>query len=63
MTYIELGLVGMKEGKSVKFNLQQQNHQNGHLSPFKLAKLLDPDASWDKVKTFRLSIFFFMLFV
>ena len=58
MTYIELGLVGMKEGKSVKFNLQQQNHQNGHLSPFKLAKLLDPDASWDKVKFFQLSIFF-----
>lgn len=38
----------MKEAKSVKFNLQQQ-HQNGHLSPFKLAKLLDPEASWDKV--------------
>jgi hypothetical protein len=41
----------MKEGKSVKFNLQQQ-HQNGHLSPFKLAKLLDPEASWDKVFCF-----------
>uniref|UniRef100_A0A2N9G5S9 Uncharacterized protein n=1 Tax=Fagus sylvatica TaxID=28930 RepID=A0A2N9G5S9_FAGSY len=38
----------MKEGKSAKFNLQQQSHQNGHLSPFKLAKLLDPEASWDK---------------
>jgi len=38
----------MKEAKSVNFNLQQQ-HQNGHLSPFKLAKLLDPEASWDKV--------------
>ncbi|GMY10892.1 respirasome Complex Assembly Factor 1 [Fagus crenata] len=38
----------MKEGKSVKLNLQQQSHQNGHLSPFKLAKLLDPEASWDK---------------
>ncbi|KAE9463524.1 hypothetical protein C3L33_04546, partial [Rhododendron williamsianum] len=39
----------MKEKKSVKFNLQQQQHQNGHLSPFKFAKLLDPEASWDKV--------------
>ncbi|CAL5388840.1 unnamed protein product [Camellia sinensis] len=42
----------MKERKSVKFNLQQQqqhhHHQNGHLSPFKFAKLLDPEASWDK---------------
>ncbi|KAL9412878.1 hypothetical protein AB3S75_041520 [Citrus x aurantiifolia] len=45
----------MKEGKTVKFNLhshqqqQQQQHANGgHLSPFKFAKLLDPDASWDK---------------
>ncbi|KAI8523792.1 hypothetical protein RHMOL_Rhmol13G0099700 [Rhododendron molle] len=38
----------MKERKSVKFNLQQQLYQNGHLSPFNLAKLLDPDASWDK---------------
>ncbi|KAI4334533.1 hypothetical protein L6164_019215 [Bauhinia variegata] len=37
----------MKEGKSVKFNHQQQ-HQNGHLSPSKFAKLLDPEASWDK---------------
>ncbi|XP_035541209.1 respirasome Complex Assembly Factor 1-like isoform X2 [Juglans regia] len=37
----------MKEGKSVKFNVQPQ-HQNGHLSPFKFAKLLDPEASWDK---------------
>lgn len=39
----------MKEGKSVKLNLQQ--HTNGHLSPFKqkLAKYLDPEASWDKV--------------
>ncbi|XP_043707688.1 respirasome Complex Assembly Factor 1-like [Telopea speciosissima] len=35
----------MKEGKSVKFNLQQQN---GRISPFKLSKLLDPEASWDK---------------
>ncbi|XP_068639234.1 uncharacterized protein [Aristolochia californica] len=34
----------MKEGKSVKHHLQQ----NGHISPFKLAKLLDPEASWDK---------------
>ncbi|BBH04766.1 Rab5-interacting family protein [Prunus dulcis] len=43
----------MKEGKSVKLNgqlqqQQQQQHQNGHLSPFKFAKLLDPEASWDK---------------
>lgn len=42
----------MKEAKTVKFNLQnQQQHQHangGHLSPFKFAKLLDPDASWDK---------------
>lgn len=37
----------MKEGKSVKFNHQQQ-HQNGHLSPSKFAKLFDPEASWDK---------------
>lgn len=43
----------MKEKKSVKFNLQQQQHQNGHLSPFKFAKLLDPEASWDKVRTFN----------
>nr|ACJ84168.1 unknown [Medicago truncatula] len=34
----------MKEAKSVP----QQHHQNGHLSPFKFAKLLDPEASWDK---------------
>lgn len=45
----------MKEGKSVKFNLPPQ-HQNGHLSPFKLAKLLDPEASWDKV-FFTLNLF------
>ncbi|CAL1401911.1 unnamed protein product [Linum trigynum] len=52
----------MKEAKSVKLSsqqaqaqqqlleqpLQQQQHQNGHLSPFKFAKLLDPEASWDK---------------
>ncbi|KAK4254946.1 hypothetical protein QN277_008016 [Acacia crassicarpa] len=37
----------MKEGKSIKVNHQQQ-HQNGHLSPSKFAKLLDPEASWDK---------------
>ncbi|XP_061359397.1 uncharacterized protein LOC133303495 [Gastrolobium bilobum] len=38
----------MKEGgKSVKLNHQQQ-HQNGHLSSSKFAKLLDPEASWDK---------------
>ena len=50
----------MKEGKSVKSNGQQQhNHHNGHLSPFKFAKLLDPEASWDKVRTL---IFCFLLF-
>ncbi|KAI3429082.1 uncharacterized protein J3R85_008726 [Psidium guajava] len=38
----------MKEGKSAKQNQQQQQHQKDHLSPFKLAKLLDPEASWDK---------------
>ncbi|CAH9074894.1 unnamed protein product [Cuscuta europaea] len=40
----------MKDRKSAKANHQQQQHfhQNGHLSPFKLAKLFDPDASWDK---------------
>ncbi|KAL3720066.1 hypothetical protein ACJRO7_004974 [Eucalyptus globulus] len=42
----------MKEGKSGKQNQQQQQqlqqHQKDHLSPFKLAKLLDPEASWDK---------------
>ncbi|MED6133665.1 hypothetical protein PIB30_030183 [Stylosanthes scabra] len=37
----------MKEGKSAKLNHQQQ-HQNGHLSPSKFAKLFDPEASWDK---------------
>lgn len=51
----------MKEGKSVKSNGQQQHHhQNGHLSPFKFAKLLDPEASWDKVRTL-ISIYFFCL--
>ena len=50
----------MKEGKSVKSNGQQHHHdQNGHLSPFKFAKLLDPEASWDKVRTL-ISIFFFL---
>ncbi|XP_075492603.1 uncharacterized protein LOC142530667 [Primulina tabacum] len=41
----------MRERKSGKFNLQEQSQQsdhNSHYSPFKLAKLLDPDASWDK---------------
>ncbi|XP_043699022.1 respirasome Complex Assembly Factor 1-like [Telopea speciosissima] len=37
----------MREGKSVKFNIQQQQ-QSGHISQFKFAKLLDPEASWDK---------------
>jgi hypothetical protein len=27
---------------------QIHQHQNGHLSPFKFAKLFDRDASWDK---------------
>ncbi|KAF6150336.1 hypothetical protein GIB67_034035 [Kingdonia uniflora] len=36
--------MSMKEKKSVKFNLQQ----NDHIPPFQYAKLLDPDASWDK---------------
>ncbi|KAK8925803.1 hypothetical protein KSP39_PZI019027 [Platanthera zijinensis] len=35
----------MKKSKSGKANLL---HQNGHVLPFKFAKLLDPDASWDK---------------
>nr|GEW69807.1 Rab5-interacting protein [Tanacetum cinerariifolium]GEW86864.1 Rab5-interacting protein [Tanacetum cinerariifolium] len=39
----------MKERKSAKSSVQEKQHQNGaHLSPFKLAKLLDPEASWDK---------------
>ncbi|CAN6442702.1 unnamed protein product [Victoria cruziana] len=37
----------MKEGKSAKAQRRQQN-QNVHVSPFKFAKLLDPEASWDK---------------
>ena len=37
----------MKETKSVKLNAQQ--HENVHFSPFKFAKLFDPEASWDKV--------------
>ncbi|XP_022998338.1 uncharacterized protein C20orf24 homolog [Cucurbita maxima] len=37
----------MKDGKSIKVNSQLQ-HQNGHLPPFKLANLFDPEASWDK---------------
>ncbi|GFP89931.1 uncharacterized protein c20orf24 homolog [Phtheirospermum japonicum] len=44
-------LYKMRERKLVKLSLQlqqQQQHQDGHLSPFKLSKLLDPDASWDK---------------
>lgn len=36
----------MKQRKSAKSDAQQ--HENGHLSPFKFAKLFDPDASWDK---------------
>ncbi|KAL9371673.1 hypothetical protein Peur_036813 [Populus x canadensis] len=43
----------MKEGKSAaklnnSNNHQQHQHQNGHFSPSKFAKLLDPEASWDK---------------
>ncbi|KAJ4978296.1 hypothetical protein NE237_009076 [Protea cynaroides] len=37
----------MREGTSVKFNVQQQQ-LNGHISPFKFTKLLDPEASCDK---------------
>lgn len=35
----------MKKSKSAKVQSQQQN---GHVLPFKFAKLLDPEASWDK---------------
>ncbi|XP_010483564.1 PREDICTED: uncharacterized protein C20orf24 homolog [Camelina sativa] len=41
----------MRESKSAKLNQlqqQQESYQNVHLSPSKLAKLFDPDASWDK---------------
>lgn len=38
----------MKKAKSAKVKLE---HQNGHALPFKFAKLLDPEASWDKVAT------------
>ncbi|CAA2980363.1 uncharacterized protein C20orf24 homolog [Olea europaea var. sylvestris] len=38
----------MRDRKSVKFNLEPQQHQNGHLSPYEVAKLFDPDVSWDK---------------
>lgn len=45
-------MFNMKDSKSLKSNYhhqqQQQQHQNGHISPFKLAKLLDPEAPWDK---------------
>ncbi|KAL9994979.1 putative rab5-interacting protein [Helianthus debilis subsp. tardiflorus] len=36
--------MSIKEKKSTKL----KQHQNGHLSPFKFAKLLDPEADWDK---------------
>nr|XP_043635320.1 respirasome Complex Assembly Factor 1 [Erigeron canadensis] len=36
-----------KSAKSV-VQQKQQHTNNTHLSPFKLAKLFDPDASWDK---------------
>uniref|UniRef100_A0A7N1A165 Rab5-interacting protein n=1 Tax=Kalanchoe fedtschenkoi TaxID=63787 RepID=A0A7N1A165_KALFE len=35
----------MKQSKAAKVNDQ---HLNGHASPFKLAKLFDSEASWDK---------------
>ncbi|KAI0509820.1 hypothetical protein KFK09_010417 [Dendrobium nobile] len=35
----------MKKAKAPKAKLE---HQNGHGLPFKFAKLLDPEASWDK---------------
>ncbi|XP_076918883.1 uncharacterized protein LOC143579469 [Bidens hawaiensis] len=39
----------MKEKKSAKLNLQDQNHLSSSSSPSsKFAKLLDPEASWDK---------------
>ncbi|KAK1264814.1 hypothetical protein QJS04_geneDACA011295 [Acorus gramineus] len=37
----------MKEAKMSKVHLHHQQ-QNGHVLPFKLAWLLDPEASWDK---------------
>ncbi|XAR60604.1 hypothetical protein NMG60_11034043 [Bertholletia excelsa] len=40
----------MKERKSGRSSVQQQQqqHLNGHFSPFKFTRLFDPDASWDK---------------
>ncbi|KAJ0260090.1 T90 [Hirschfeldia incana] len=43
----------MKERKSAKLNHHQDNdeqihHENSHLGSFKLAKLFDSEASWDK---------------
>ncbi|XP_073291715.1 uncharacterized protein [Primulina huaijiensis] len=41
----------MKQRKSEKLDLQQESqllHHNDHISAFKITKLLDPDASWDK---------------
>ncbi|XP_072976738.1 uncharacterized protein [Typha angustifolia] len=35
----------MRKAKSAK---SQQQQQNGHVLPSKFAKLLDPEASWDK---------------
>ncbi|KAK1299508.1 hypothetical protein QJS10_CPB14g00627 [Acorus calamus] len=37
----------MKEAKSSRLHLHHQQ-PNGHVLPFKLARLLDPEASWDK---------------
>ncbi|URE10682.1 Rab5-interacting protein (Rab5ip) [Musa troglodytarum] len=41
----------MKKTKSVKARSQQQRQQNGHPLTSKLASLLDPEASWDKVRS------------
>ncbi|XP_047308692.1 respirasome Complex Assembly Factor 1-like [Impatiens glandulifera] len=39
----------MRERKIAKLNAdKQQQDQTDHISPFKFAKLLDPEASWDK---------------
>ncbi|KAM0044809.1 hypothetical protein Hdeb2414_s0010g00357611 [Helianthus debilis subsp. tardiflorus] len=48
----------MKDKKSAKLNPQHKQDQNGHLSPSTFAKLLDPEASWDKVSLFSLDPLF-----
>jgi hypothetical protein len=42
----------MKKSKSAAAAARQPSHaaQNGHVLPSKLARYLDPDASWDKVR-------------